>query len=418
MKQPTAPNVTLNLGDDFQFGPTVLQSDAQPTRNGTNGIRAMNCISGTNDGVDVTSLDVLENFTGTFTGFGFNQIFRPNSQKTPTPLPATPASDDPDDNILQLNLTSESMAFTKPLGNVPNRGLDAQADIMLNGLPYTQTISDITRPDPRPPVIHFETGLWMRVPQSSEMPNLDASYARMASIPHGTAINAQCFQQPLTSAGAPEFPSVSITPISIQNGKKVPFKSQTAVNGDTHRLPQDLLPFEEDGTITQAILDDPNNVLRNANEGKEIVENTSFTVSSALKQPELGGGTSNIGFLVGADAGITTASVNNRSGNANAVQVQSQYWISKVRVELDLEPSEKSDKPKRIVSPTALGPRDAVPKFIVDIDVPSAKMITVEYTQIQYSQTVILDFNGLSWPHVTVGTLAPTGHKLSSVIVA
>lgn len=26
-------------------------------------------------------------------------------------------------------------------------------------------------------------------------------------------------------------------------------------------------------------------------------------------------------------------------------------------------------------------------------------------TQLQYSQTVLLNFNGLSWPHVTVGTL-------------
>jgi hypothetical protein len=26
-------------------------------------------------------------------------------------------------------------------------------------------------------------------------------------------------------------------------------------------------------------------------------------------------------------------------------------------------------------------------------------------TQLQYSQTVLLNFNNLSWPHVTVGTL-------------
>ena len=25
--------------------------------------------------------------------------------------------------------------------------------------------------------------------------------------------------------------------------------------------------------------------------------------------------------------------------------------------------------------------------------------------QLQYSQTVLLNFNGLSWPHITVGTL-------------
>jgi len=29
-------------------------------------------------------------------------------------------------------------------------------------------------------------------------------------------------------------------------------------------------------------------------------------------------------------------------------------------------------------------------------------------TQIQYSQTVFLNFNGLSWPHVSVATLMPS----------
>ena len=35
--------------------------------------------------------------------------------------------------------------------------------------------------------------------------------------------------------------------------------------------------------------------------------------------------------------------------------------------------------------------------------------ITVTSTQIQYSQTVMLSFNGLTWPHVSVATLRPSG---------
>jgi len=31
--------------------------------------------------------------------------------------------------------------------------------------------------------------------------------------------------------------------------------------------------------------------------------------------------------------------------------------------------------------------------------------LRVVYAQLQYSQTVLLDFFGLSWPHVTVGSL-------------
>jgi hypothetical protein len=33
--------------------------------------------------------------------------------------------------------------------------------------------------------------------------------------------------------------------------------------------------------------------------------------------------------------------------------------------------------------------------------------IKVSYTQIQYSQRVILNFAGLGWPHVSVATLVP-----------
>jgi LysM repeat protein len=35
--------------------------------------------------------------------------------------------------------------------------------------------------------------------------------------------------------------------------------------------------------------------------------------------------------------------------------------------------------------------------------------ITVTYTQIQYSQNVVLNFQTLSWPHVSVATLVPFG---------
>ena len=33
--------------------------------------------------------------------------------------------------------------------------------------------------------------------------------------------------------------------------------------------------------------------------------------------------------------------------------------------------------------------------------------ITVQFTQIQYTQTVLLNFAGLTWPHVSVNTLVP-----------
>jgi hypothetical protein len=36
-----------------------------------------------------------------------------------------------------------------------------------------------------------------------------------------------------------------------------------ATDSNTARIPQDLTPFINNGTITQAILDDPNTILRN-----------------------------------------------------------------------------------------------------------------------------------------------------------
>ena len=39
--------------------------------------------------------------------------------------------------------------------------------------------------------------------------------------------------------------------------------------------------------------------------------------------------------------------------------------------------------------------------------IPKGHVIKLHSTQIQYSQTVMLNFNGLTWPHVSVATLAP-----------
>ncbi|EEU43582.1 uncharacterized protein NECHADRAFT_82514 [Fusarium vanettenii 77-13-4] len=426
---PVAPSVSIEIPQNFAFGPTVLDPIEQPVEDGTNGTHGdskehpSHLVTGA-AAVPVTSLDVLANFKGTFRGFGFNTIFRPDNKITPTHFPVKP-TDTNDDNVLQLNLTSETMTFGNELGNVPNRGLGEQADIMLNGVPYTQTIldampSDVLSPC-KPPVIHFEPGLWMRVPEVATMPDLAASFNRMASIPHGTTINAQCFGPAVTHKGPPVIPSVGITPVFLPTGKETPFASQTASDKASRRLPQDLTPFEKDGTITQEILNDPNTVLRNANKGKHIVEHTTFTVTTASQPPNLGGGTSNIGFNIGADDGaVFPATPKERSGNANATKMTAQYWISKVRAEIRLLPCmEKGD----VVSPVSHGPRDAVPQFVIDRHhvVTAPKTITVEYTQIQYSQFVALDFNGLGWPHVSVATLAPTKHfngpKLKHVVV-
>src|SRR5579875_930481 len=126
-------------------------------------------------------LGPLSAFTGTFHGDGFNTIFRPDSG-SPTKLPVSPG---PSDNLLELNLTSQTLSFSRPLGLVPNRG-EVTPDIFLNGVTYLLTVSDITRPA-KPVGIHFEPGVWMRVPATKD-PGEGVTVVRMASIPHGTTI--------------------------------------------------------------------------------------------------------------------------------------------------------------------------------------------------------------------------------------
>jgi len=202
------------------------------------------------------SLGPLSNFTGTFAGNGFNTIFRPDSGATPTPLPVPVLGSD---NVLELNLTQETLSFSKALGSVPNRGTGAQADAFLNGVPYLQAISDVTIPS-QPTGIHFEPGLWVIVPSTTDPPE-GQTLVRMASIPHGTTVVAQGTFSTVT--GKPAIPPVDMTPFQIGNpASKIRFPSQTAAANGTARIPQDLTSFIAANTITQKMLDDPNSLLR------------------------------------------------------------------------------------------------------------------------------------------------------------
>src|SRR5215470_5397429 len=62
----------------------------------------------------VPSLGPPSAFPGTFHGGGFNQIFRPDTG-SPTKLPHPVRSD----NLLELNLVSQTLSFSRPIGTVP-----------------------------------------------------------------------------------------------------------------------------------------------------------------------------------------------------------------------------------------------------------------------------------------------------------
>ncbi|MDP9175708.1 MAG: heme-binding protein [Planctomycetota bacterium] len=360
------------------------------------------------------SLGPIAGFAGSWMGNGFNTIFRPNSQKTPTAMPGPVTSLSPKDNVLELNLTSESLTFTDSLGTVPNRGSGTQEDIKLNGLSYLQTIQDITIPG-HPVGIHVEPGLWMVVPATSIPNQAEQTVVRMASIPHGTTIQAQGTAK--ENNGPPNIPAVDITPFFTPNGAKFRFDSQTATNNGTLRIPQDLTSFIAAGSITQAMLDDPNSVLRDAIAHQTIIGYTQIDVAIPPQPlppplpppppppvpPLIGGGADNIGFLIGD---VTQPLP--KQPNAQVLSMSATFYIEKVEHTIVI-PIFHPGQPPLILRPEQRVIGQPTPSFTVTPPkaIPSPIKIKFRTTQIQYTQTVMLNFAGLTWPHVSVATLVP-----------
>lgn len=341
-------------------------------------------------------LGPLAAFVGDWAGQGFNTIFRPDNTVTPTPLPIPVTSD----NILELNLTSETLSFSPPLGAVPNRGSNPQGDIFLNGVPYLQKVNDITIHG-ESVGIHFEPGLWIHVPATT-VPPLGETVTRMASIPHGTTIEAQGTF--VTIAGPPKIEPVDITPFKTGNpADKIRFASQTASDQKTPRIPQDLTSYIAAGTITQAILDNPNKLLTDHISKQKIIKTTAIIINTQAPPVPFGGGTDNIAFLMGQAAATAP--------NANAVQMTAIFWIETVEEVITVPPFKPGHAPHLIsAKPSVAGQRAAQFSVTPPAELSAPRQITVHFNQIQYTQNVFLNFKGLTWPHVSVNTLVPTQH--------
>lgn len=378
-------------------------------------------------------LGVLEHFKGEFAGKGFNLIFQPASKApTTTTFPNEPLVDingnvDPapgglSDNVLELNLTRETLTFTGPLGDVPNRGFQEEQDIMLNGVSYIQRIVDVTNEDTvlddGPATdIRFEPGLWMHVPV------IGPTLSRMASIPHGTTVNAQGSAEPQVTEGPdiqPDIGSVDTTPFFIghpENRFNNFIARTTDDKNNVPRTPQDLENFVTKGTINKDIIQDPNLVLKNANVGKKIIGSLKFKVDTKPTQAEMNitstpenfaGGISNISFLVAQN----TANGVTKGPNARAFSMEATFWINTVEHEIEVprfKPGTGVTAFKITAPPPHVGRPQVTFKIEPKEEITSKKKMTVHSTEIQYSQCIIPDFGPLSWPHVSVATLVPTG---------
>jgi len=161
----------------------------------------------------------------------------------------------------------------------------------------------------------------------------------MASIPHGTTIEAQGTFD--TKPAPPNIHAVDITPSLTGSNpiKTIRFASQTAADPNTPRIPQDLSRFIAAGTITQALLDDPNKLLRDHISKQKITSTTTIIISTAPPPPVgfFGGGTDNIAFLLGQAAA--------NAPNAQAVQMVAVFWIETVEEVLLVPPYHVGEPP-------------------------------------------------------------------------
>jgi hypothetical protein len=366
----------------------------------------------------------LTQFQGAYAGNGFNLIFRPRPNNDKTPFDNPPVG--PTDNVLELNLTTEQLTFGETIGDIPNRGLNLnnQSDVTLGGFPYLQTIQDVTNRETgkgdriKPTGIHFEPGMWLNVP-ATDSPKNGASVVRMASIPHGTTINAQSLSPPQQAtalggnAGAPKFNVIDVTPFPIGTTTGLnpnPFANSMDANStNSPRIPQTLTNFVKAGTITTDIIKNPNLVLQNAIKGQDIRENITFEVSTGAPTETInGGGTANISFLAGTQDPSTT-SLPPTAPNAQAAFMKARFWVETVAYDVVVPRFTTRDtvllKPTMPLNSTAPTPVFAVTP---PSKLPSqSKTIKIPGIQIQYSQTVFLNFATLTWPHVSVATLCP-----------
>lgn len=366
-------------------------------------------------------LGPLASLVGSWSGPGFNAIWRPDNIQPP--------ANSAIHRFLELNLTHDSFEFHVIPGAVPNRGFNTQADLQLDGLHYLQRTRDA---DPPPfstagQALHIEPGLFMNVP-GSEANSEQATIVRMGSIPHGTTVLMQGPNPGAEpTAGAPTIPAlnpfasfpgvqpfttppgvgVGIQPISIapSNPAAVP----PVIYGEEHVVPENqntsadaaFPASQSNGPFPaqfQGFVNDPNSVLRDAIAGQDIL---GF-IQISLDAPGVGQGIENIPFLGTPymDYNAVTAAANDTNAvhtdpvvatttpNAFVYSAQATFWIEFVRIPFDVPP---------------VGPKVAQPGPIVQAVEPFFGQPT--FLQLQYSQLVILVFNNILWPHVTVATM-------------
>ena len=190
--------------------------------------------------------------------------------------------------------------------------------------------------------LHIEPGVWLNIPATT-VPASDASVARLSTIPHGNSVCAVGQPVYVVPDGPPEIPPANTVPFAIGAPAPPPGTKNPFAAFDL----SDATAYRTEplpAAITQAIVDDPAVMLRAALAGHTLTHITRLGVST--------------------ESGADVASIPFITRNADAISLESVFAIERVQ-----------------------GHGGA------------------EFLQLQYAQTALLQFGGMNWPHVTVGTL-------------
>jgi hypothetical protein len=273
---------------------------------------------------------------------------------------ALPFADGPFGYRLLVNQYNETLKFTTVDNNVPNRGLKIKGcgneydrkvkkgnggDQFLAAIDYEQSITQIAQEDSPDSglagktcaTIHHETGLWLYM--KNHQTNC-LNIARSASIPHGNSVLA--LGESTRHKGAPVIPDVSGLPEGVVPDIDSPYLAP--YKHFTNPLFKNLF-----NPVT------PNDLLKAANRGVNIVKTTVLDVDTTLES----GGIQNIPFVV---------------KQADASDMKSTFWIQE----------------------------------LAEKDINGDPVL-----RLQYSQVIFLDFfqrrdgapGRIRWPHVSINTL-------------
>ena len=263
---------------------------------------------------------------------------------------------------VKVNAYQETLTFSDIGAHVPNRANDPnrlgnfQPDINLFGVHYLQMIDDLNGEGP----LHLETGIWLNVPATTN-PVAEPTVVRLASIPHGDSVLAQ--GRAIVAQGGPQIGIADATPFTLDptTGARINDTSAPYLAPYTNAVPPPGIPAE-------AILK-PNVLLETAIAGQTIAKTVVLIVNASpvggindspiTPKPGTDGGIVNIPFVV---------------HNADANSMSAIFWI----------------------------------EWVQNAD-------GNHFLQLQYTQTVILDFPvpgpdgktmfDIKWPHISVATL-------------